>query len=84
VFSVAGRFWPLWGDVNYLRDKNIQEKVRNASHMLNLMINGFWILNCDIPSLTKPGKMRLEILDENGKARKDVVISYPRQIFPAG
>jgi von Willebrand factor type A domain len=80
VFGVGGRHRPggtSW-QVDFVDDKDTQEKVRAGTRGLNILVRAFWTLELAAPSSNKESKMKLEIVDHEGKMRKDVGVTYPR------
>ena len=84
VFGVGGRQRPggtSW-QIDFADDKDSQEKLRACTQGLNILVRAFWTLELAAPSSNKESKMKLEIVDHEGKMRKDVGVTYPR-LLPA-
>ena len=84
AFGVAGRQRPggtSW-QVDFFDDKDTREKVRACAQGLNILVRAFWTLELEAPSSNKASKMKLEIVDHEGKMRKDVGVTYPRLLPP--
>jgi von Willebrand factor type A domain len=84
AFGVTGHrrpFTPSWGS-DFLNDKDMQERVRAFNNELNVQASGFWTLQTTVPASAKDTKVKLEIVTPDGKARKDVGLTYPRLLAP--
>jgi von Willebrand factor type A domain len=84
AFGIFGRQvpgGPSW-NVQYDYDQHSQEKLKVFTQVLSNAIKGFWILELAVPSQSKKSKVKLEIIDQRGKARKDLTFSYPRVLLP--
>jgi hypothetical protein len=75
VFGVSHHELPWASDSIYSDD---HEKVRLLTHLLDIQINGFWTLDLAVSSTNKPSKMKLEVVGDEGKIRKDVTVTYSR------
>lgn len=84
-FVISGRQVPggtSWA-VQYDYDQRSQESLDIFTQQLNNQVKDFWILEVTVPSVSKKSKLKLEIVDQRGKARKDLAFTYPRFLPPA-
>jgi len=84
AFVISGRQVPggaSW-NVQYDYDQHSQEKLKLFTEQLNNQVKSFWILQLAVPSQSKKSKVKLEIVDQRGKARNDLAFSYPRVLPP--
>jgi von Willebrand factor type A domain len=84
AFVISGRQVPggaSW-NVHYDNDRHSEEQLKVFTQQINNQVKGFWILHLAFPSLGKQSKVKLEILDQRGKARRDLAFSYPRVLPP--
>ena len=87
VFGIAGHnigvsFPP---SVRYAFDYNdrTRQTIKFYTHALNIQVSGFYNLSFDLPMAPeKPRKVSLEVVDGNGKFRKDVVYTYSTALLP--
>ena len=63
---------------DYIDDKKNQDTIKSYTHELNILVNGFWTLEFVAPLSSKGCRIQLEIMDTEGKRRKDVQFVYPR------
>jgi hypothetical protein len=67
----------MWSAENFA-DQGNRAKLERYTDELNAQVYGFWTLRVAAPSSTKQTKLSLEVVDGSGKARKDVLLTYPR------
>jgi hypothetical protein len=68
--------------INYLFKDKCREKVRGWTEWLNLQVNGGWTLDFATPPQDKKRDIKVEIISQEGKIRKDVRLTYPRLLPP--
>jgi hypothetical protein len=76
--AVGGESSWLYGGVY----KDNPEKIRFFTQRLNIQVNGFWTLELAAPPSNKASKVKLTVVGEEGKIRKDVGVNY-RRVLPA-
>jgi hypothetical protein len=84
AFGVTGHHRPSapsWVS-DFSNDTDMQERVDAFNNELNVQVRGFWTLQTALPASTKDTKVKLEIVGPDGKARKDVGLTYPRLLAP--
>jgi hypothetical protein len=84
AFGVSGRsvgMGPAWA-ADYLYDDYHPEKAKLFTQQLDIQVNGFWTLELATPPSNKASKMMLDVVDDDGKIRKDVGVTY-RRVLPA-
>jgi hypothetical protein len=69
-------------DPGYVYDHGSRERIKTFTQQLNVQVHGFWTLDLIAPPAKKQEKMSLELAGREGKARKDVWLTYPR-LLPA-
>lgn len=77
AFDVVNEFAGDSDFEHFFNDGN-RAKVKEYTEELNVQVHGFWTLQLEAPTSSKPAKLMLEIVDGAGKARKDLVLTYPR------
>lgn len=70
----GGPFWQF----DYTDDKKNQDTIKSYTRELDILVNGFWTLEFVSPLSSKGCRIRLEIIDREGKRRKDLQFVYPR------
>lgn len=83
VFGVSGRRSSPWTPFGFDYDynENAQEGIKLQTRALNIQVNGFYTLQLDThPSARKSSKVSLEIVDGNGKVRKNLEWTYRRAL----
>ncbi len=75
--GACGRHWEL----GLIYDKAAREKVKVRTKELIALVNGFWMLELVVPSSNKASKMKLEVVDDDGRVRKEVRATYC-QVLP--
>lgn len=83
VFGVRGEPLNLGAvysndDLTYENGDRMKEGLRVFTQALNIQVNGFYTVHIAGEVPRKEIKVRLEVVDSVGKARKDVVCIYPR------
>ena len=87
VFGVTGgvtqgvSFLPSW-DFQYDYNEKTRDTVNLYTQMLKAQVNGFYTLRFDAPASRKESKIKLELKEESGAAKKNVAFTYQR-ILPA-
>ncbi len=82
LFGIPGRNGPFaatWG-FDYTYDKDSRDKVSMYTKELNIQVGGFWTLELAAPSSKKEEKLKLEVVDHEGRTRKDVWVTSPRAL----
>ena len=72
---------PLYFHYDY--GQRSKEKLKILAQELGSQIEGFWILQVSAAVQSKNSKVKLEIVDQKGKARKDLALSYARMLAPS-
>jgi von Willebrand factor type A domain len=71
----------LWFNFAYDYDERTRERIELHTQALNIQVNGFYTLRLEPVAVhEKAGKVSLRIVDRDGKARKDVILEYPRAL----
>jgi hypothetical protein len=73
------------GESSWLYDRvynDNPEKIRFFTQRLNIQVNGFWTLELPASPSNKASKVKLMVVGEEGKIRKDVGVNYCR-VLPA-
>lgn len=82
AFGVVGRQSP--GDTPwnfaYRYDQRSRDRISAYTKALNVQVHGFWTLEFATPSSKKSCKVKLEVIDTQGKARKDVAFTYAARL----
>ena len=71
------------GTLAYVYDDAIREKVRIWTQLFNLQISDFWTLDLAAPPSDKKRDIKLDVVNTEGKVRKDVTLTYPRLLPPS-
>ena len=71
------------GTLNYVYDGATREKVRIWTQLFNLQISEFWTLDLAVPPSDKKRDIKLDVVNTEGKVRKDVGLTYPRLLPPS-
>jgi Mg-chelatase subunit ChlD len=87
VFGVSGHnrdveFMPSW---TYSFDDNeeTRQRIKLYTQALNIQVNGFYTLHFELPvAKEKAHKVSLEIVDGEGKPRRDVGYTYSTALLP--
>lgn len=82
VFGVLGRRQTLFAmDFDYEDGKKGQDRISLYTRALNIQVNGFYTLQLNTPPFAKKSsKVFLEIVDGNGKVRKNLAWTYQRAL----
>jgi hypothetical protein len=83
AFGVWGQQLLPPGDFEFVNDKHNQETVAKSSRRLSVLVHDFWTLDLVAPS-NKPPSVTLEVIDSQGKVRKDVTAIYPHVLPGVG
>lgn len=85
LFGVTGRQNPFGSSWHtyYVYDNTTSEKITAETTELNILVNGFWTVDLALSGLSKKSKMKLELIDRKEKARRDVTLVFPRELFAA-
>jgi Mg-chelatase subunit ChlD len=80
AISVRGS---VYGSLNFLYDYNsrTRERIKLYTQMLNIQLNGFYTLQVAEPS-HKRARVSLDIVDNEGRGRRDVAFTFPRVFVP--
>ena len=76
--GIIGPSWRL----QYDYDQKSRNTVEGYTRVLNAAASGYWTLEFKAPVLNKRGKVKVEVLDQAGKARKDIMLAYQRFLMP--
>ncbi len=72
---------PFPDSFSYDYDEHSRERIKFYTQALNVQLSGFYTLHLDAPApARKPYKVALEVVDENGKAKKDVAWTYQQAL----
>jgi Mg-chelatase subunit ChlD len=74
--GVAGAGFP-W-EFEYDDNESTHNQIRLYTQMLNIQVNGFYVVQVAVPQLRKASKLKVEIIDSAGRTRKDVGFTYQR------
>jgi Mg-chelatase subunit ChlD len=70
---------------SYSYDEKVASQLRAWSHALNANIGTFYVLQIETPQTSpKPKKWTLEIVDSEGRKRKDITVLYPHSLAGCG
>ena len=69
-------------EFNYVYDKGTPERIKVYTQQLNVQVRGFWTLDVVAPSSSKQSKLTMQVVDHDGKARKELTLTYPRELPP--
>ena len=75
----------VYGGLNFLYDYNdrTRERIKLYTQVLNVQLNGFYTLQIAEPSSHKRTRINLDIVDNEGKGRKDIAFTFPRVFVSA-
>jgi hypothetical protein len=68
---------PSW-EVDYSYNQDARGKIDLYTKEVNLQISGFWTLDLAVATQDRGSKVKLKILNRDGKTRKDIFLTYPR------
>jgi|KBSSwiS6_1023812.scaffolds.fasta_scaffold02662_3 Mg-chelatase subunit ChlD len=66
----------MMNGLHYRYDDSVRERIRSYTQGLNMQVNGFYVVEIATPIKSTHGKIKLEIVDDAGRKRKDVVFSF--------
>lgn len=69
-------------DFEYDYSQHTRDLIKSYAQALNIQINGFYTLDVNVDSSRKDRTVKLEILDDAGRTKKDVAFTY-QDILPA-
>ena len=78
---------PGWSSVNalYSYGKNTGASIRASTGVLQAEISGFYVLGVQFPeSSAKLEDWRVDVVDAQGRRKKDVIVAFPHKLAPAG
>ena len=79
----AARGEPLSFDQQYVYSTANIAEIEAAGKALNAQISSFHLLKLELPeNVTKPRRWKLEVVDSEGKKRKDRTVTYPHELEP--
>lgn len=77
----SGRVGQSFGKTNYDYDEKSRQEARIAASAFETAISNFYVLAVNLPEDARGlGEWQVEIVDGQGKTRKDVTLSYPGRI----
>jgi len=69
-------------EFNYVYDKGTPERIKVYTQQFNVQVHGFWTLDVVAPFSKKQLKLTMQVVDHDGKARKELTLTYPRELPP--
>jgi len=85
IWYPGGRRSNSWSIQGYDYDDTTQEAIRTAARTIAQAITTFYILTVSPPAGSHGlGDWKLEIVDTQGKKRKDVILAYPSKLSGCG
>jgi hypothetical protein len=81
VVSVSPKVMGSGLNANYYFGKNTEEAIRASTAMLQAEIRSFYLLAVRFPGI--PARFedwKIEVVDERGRRRKDVMVAYPHKV----
>jgi von Willebrand factor type A domain len=77
----SGRVGQSFGKTNYDYDEKSRQSARIAASAFETAIGNFYVVTVNLPEDARGlGEWQVEIVDEQGKSRKDLTLSYPGRI----
>jgi hypothetical protein len=70
-------------EVEYDHNQHTLDRIKAYTQELNTQVQGFWIVELAAPATNKASKIKLEIVDPQGRTRKDIAFTYQRVLTPA-
>jgi hypothetical protein len=65
-----------------VNDKNVQRQLAAQTHLLNVLVHGFWTVDVFVPISNRDQRLEVDVLNSAGKVKRDLDSVYPR-ILPA-
>lgn len=69
-------------EFDYVDDKGNRERIKAYTQQLNVQVHGFWTLDVVAPFSKKQSKLTIQVVDHDGKARRELTVTYPRELPP--